>query len=161
MDRRIVALVAAVAAVVGVRLGTPAEATVPLISVPQGVSAHSVGGKRIFILREGTLTLTGFSARSPSGDELVWCADEEVFLAVRQGDLFTEEGRWVAGPSDRDMDRVRLRVTDALDLVVGKVVRAGGRTRGEVPGEIGVAYDRWLNPRSYEEPVPFCESPLR
>lgn len=163
MDRRIVAALVSILVIIGLRSAAPPSGVIPLVTIPQGISALTIGGERIFVHREGTLTLTAFRALAPSGADLSWCPaeGEEVFVS-REGDLYTREGGWVFGPSKRDMDRVRLVVTDDLRVVIHpRRVTQVPRSRGEVPGETYLRFDRWLNPRSYEPPVPFCEEEVR
>jgi hypothetical protein len=153
-------LVAALVAVVAMRVASPAPAGIPLVLVPQGVSEQEVDGARVFLLREGEV-LTAFLGRSTaSGERIVYCPAERAFVAPLDTSLWTERGEWVAGPAPRDLDQVKI-VLDQRALRVRldprKVTRPEGRGEGEVSGEIGAAYQAY---RSGDANAGFCHNPL-
>lgn len=103
----------------------PRSEGIPIVAVPQGVSAHEVSGRPIFLLREAG-RIAGFLRASPRGHTmLVWCVDEGVFLAPGTGETFDQQGQLLRDFSPRDMDRVRVAVrerdviVDATDVTLG------------------------------------------
>lgn len=139
---------AAVAVVVGVRVGASPPASVPLIALPQGVSAWDFGGRTVFIDRAGSLQLTGFLAQDPvTADPLKWCPVSAVFLQPDNATMWDRLGRWVIGPSGRDLARVPVAVDDVTQRVKAdpsKPQPARGRGTGTVSGEVKLIYDNWV-----------------
>ena len=152
---------AAALAVVGLRVGSSPPEGLPLILIPQGVSHHEVDGRRVFLLREGSV-VTGFLGRSTARSEepIVYCPNEDAFVAPTDASLWTMRGEWVAGPARRDLDRVTVQV-DSVRLVAridaSEVTVARGRTQGEISGEAGERYALF---RAGDAFARFCQNPL-
>ena len=98
-------------AAAGVQALTPADTEgIPLSVVPQGVSAHDVAGRQVFLVRQGN-KVTGFLRTSPfAHTSLVWCTADDLFMAPAWGEQFDIAGRAMSGPAARNMDRVRVVV---------------------------------------------------
>lgn len=161
--RNVIASITA-AAVIAVAFvaGSTGEQLLPIIGVEQGVTAQLISGTGLFLFREGS-TLTAFSPLTPGGkgDRVVYCPGEQIFVSPANKSLFTRSGLHVAGPAPRDLDRFRSTVTQDLELRVDveRVMRAHGRSKGTVAGEIGNRYYDWAaNPA---KPASFCQNPLR
>lgn len=162
MRRTIAALTAAAAITAAYVAGSTDEQLIPFIAIEQGMSTHLIGGTGVFLLREGS-TVTAFSPLTPGGkgDRVVYCPREQIFVSPARKDLFNGSGLHVAGAAPRDLDRFRATVTQDLELrvEVTRVIRAKGRSKGEVAGEIGNRYTDWrANPA---KPAAFCQNPLR
>lgn len=147
--------------VIGIRIGGGSIEGYPLVAVSQGVSIYTFSGERVFLGREGTLTLRAFPARSPLGDGLYWCPREQFFVSPHRAELFTADGRWIDGPAPRDLDRYRVRILGEERVIVDtrRVLRARGRSNASISGESGEFYRRWRSDPS--KPIGFCNNPLR
>lgn len=161
--RRTIATIAAVAILATAYVaGSTDEQLIPFIGIEQGMSTHLVSGTGLFLLREGS-SVTAFSPLTPGGggDRVVYCPREQIFVSPARKDLFNGSGLHVAGAAPRDLDRFRATVTQDLELrvEVKRIIRAKGRSKGTVPGEIGNRYTNWrANPA---KPTAFCQNPLR
>lgn len=64
-----------------------------------------------------------FLARSPhAGCALSWAPEEEKFLDPCTGSQFTVEGRYIQGPSPRDMDRLLAEVREDLLWIEPRII---------------------------------------
>lgn len=160
--RAVGASVIALGALVGALLGSaPVAAGIPLITLPQGISARSFGDERVFVYREGTLTLTGFRARAPQSSRPVWwCPISGVFLEPTDATMWDARGRYVVGAEAQDLRRVPLQVDPRTQLVTaGEPEPAPDAGEGVVAGEVKLIYDNWLAGRLPLE-VEFCRNAL-
>jgi hypothetical protein len=141
----LVALVLAIAAIsISAFLQSSREA-IPLSSVPPGISHHDIDSERIFLMRRGQRVI-GFLGRSTHLNELiVWCSDERVFLWPGHGELWDEQGRYVAGPQPRDLDRVPVTVKGGNVVVdAHNPQRSPGRSKGYISPSTQSQYRRFM-----------------
>jgi len=145
--RRAAAIFATLGVIVGFRVASPPPADeLPLIVVPQGVSAWTFDGERVFLLRDGAVLLSGFLASGPgSGTTLRWCPLSEVFLDVERPSMWDAEGRFVTGEAERDLTAVPVSFDDRLILRVDVAAAepAAGKTPATVEGIIKARFDAW------------------
>lgn len=88
----------------------PADASIPLASLPQGGSAHEVDGRQVVLVRDGD-AVWGFLRLSPRGRGMVsWCPDEEVLLVPGSGETFDRKGHLMREIAVRDLDAVQVTV---------------------------------------------------
>jgi len=161
--RALAASLAALAAVAGLRFAaSPGQEGIPLITFPQGLVVRSIGEHRVFVLREGSLQLTGWLARAPVGGDAVWyCPISQVFLEPRTATMWDATGRYVIGTEERDLTRVPLEVdNEELLVTAGEPQPSEGRSDGTVAGEVKLIYDNWLAGRIPLE-VEFCRNALK
>jgi hypothetical protein len=100
--------------------------TVPLASVPQGVTGHTVAGYEVILSRTGDEVLaflSGTPRAAGSGDSLYWCESIDLFLELPlSGSEFSRDGHRVGGPAPRDLDRAAVTIAgDDLRLDLGNV----------------------------------------
>ena len=148
------AIVAVTVAAAGVSALTPPDgASLPLATVPEGVSAHDVGGRPVFLVRRGR-SVSAFLRTSPfEHTNLVWCPADNLFLAPTWGEMFDIDGRAMSGHPPRNMDRVHVVVRGSTVTVeAGKVTR-GARPRGD---ERRQAISEWLATYRRQPPVDWC-----
>jgi nitrite reductase/ring-hydroxylating ferredoxin subunit len=134
---------------------------VVLRSLPEGVSAHEVQGVPVFIIRHGRQVEAFLdSAQHLANEQLWWCPIEEVFVSPFHGELFDAQGRALAGPASRDLDRVSVKVTadDAVVVDPFTVQEGAERDQEELSVDAAVldAYRSWSE-RSAGEPAAFCQ----
>ena len=146
------ALVAAVAVVVLVVVtrqlaGEPRDAVgtrLPWAEIPQGVSAHTVDGTRVFIVRKGdAVTVFVAAATHLPGEPLWWCPGSEVFAGPMHGETYDAGGHILAGPATRELDRMAA-VATADGVLLDPDAIAPGRPRSADQGE------------AFSFPGPFC-----
>lgn len=135
--------VLAVALVGSVRAGA-SIAPLRLSFFNEGVTAVTMQGQRILLLREGG-EVRGFLGAVPHlGESLTWCPVERVFLSFAHGELFDSQGRYVSGPATRDLDLVNIEVRgDLISVGRPRVFRSIGRSAGSVSGMVLAAYRDW------------------
>jgi hypothetical protein len=158
--RRIVAVIAgSVIAVTlgagGVRALTPADnGDLRLSTVPQGVSAHDVGGRPVFLVRRGN-QITGFLRTSTRRlTNLVWCPADDVFQAPAWGETFDSRGRLIRDYSPRDMDRVRVVVHHtAVTVYATAVTRAPTLPTDSWTAHKRAAFTDWFNTHPGRQPL--------
>ena len=116
----------------------------PLISVPQGVSVVQIQDERVFLVREGSIIRPIRGVSTDSGEPVVWCPNEEAFVAPTDTSLWNLRGEWVAGPAKRDLDLFPHETTTDLQIRVD-VDSPGrrGRSTGTISGEAGQRYQRF------------------
>jgi hypothetical protein len=105
--------------------------SVPLKSIPDGVSTRSIDGRPVFLERHGDKVTTFIADphHLPDGREMWWCPNEELFVAPRYGDFFNADGSAAGGPPPRGLDRFKTTVKGGTatvhlpDLVRGSTTR--------------------------------------
>lgn len=130
-----------------------------LDDLPQGVSAHQLGGDDVFIMREGMNVRVFLSdARHLPEDTLWWCPNEQVFVEVEHGSTFDRQGRKIGGPAQGGLNQYRVRVDDGKIVVDRSEIVVGELTpRGESPQGIDDAdFSRPYN----SGPGSFCNDPV-
>jgi hypothetical protein len=148
------AVIAITVAGVGVQaLTPPGSGGIPLSAVPQGVSAHDIAGRPVFLVRHGR-KITGFLRTSPfAHTALVWCTAEDLFMAPAWGERFDITGRAMNGHVSRHMDRVRV-------VVGGSTVRVDATA--VTPGSRPTVQDRrqaivdWVTTHDRPLPIDYC-----
>lgn len=141
-------------AAAGVQALTPADTGgIPLSAVPQGVSAHDVAGRQVFLVRRGN-KVTGFLRTSPfAHTSLVWCTTDDLFMAPAWGEQFDIAGRAMSGHAPRNMDRVRVVVRSSDASVDATVVTRGARPTAS---ERQQANMEWFAAHRRTRPVDYC-----
>jgi hypothetical protein len=141
-------------AAVGVQALTPADTGgIPLSAVPQGVSAHDVAGRQVFLVRQGG-NVTGFLRTSPfAHTSLVWCAADNLFMAPAWGEQFDILGRAMSGPAPRNMDRVRVVVRPSSVSVDATIVAKGARPTASERQQANID---WFAANERARPVDYC-----
>ncbi len=106
---------------------------IPVSEVDEGLSLHQIAGHGVWIDRSGK-RFTAFlnDAQHMPGEGVVYCAGQNVFMAPMHGELFDRNGRAIAGPASRGLDRVPASV-HVIDEVPRLVVDTSQVTRGEPP----------------------------
>lgn len=137
--------------------------TIPLASVPEGVSFHAVGRREVVLVRQGE-KVTGFLRASPRvpGTMVSWCASDDVFLVPGYGETFDRKGRLIRDHAPRDMDSLQVSVRGNRVLVAPEQVTKG---KSEVEYLHGIldwrALEEWRSSHPGRElPVDFCDAPL-
>lgn len=88
-------------------------------TLPDGVTGHMVGGRFVYVAKQGTEVWALLPYAQHMGRELVsWCPDEQIFAAPTHGEMFDIRGSWVTGPGVRDMDRVHVEVAPDGDVLI-------------------------------------------
>src|SRR5437879_6290597 len=96
--------------------------SVSLREVPEGVSAHKLDGKPVFVVRRGA-SVVAFLAdvrHLPGERGLWWCPKEQQFVSPTHGELFDRDGHVLGGPARGDLNRLQITVRN------GRVVSLGG-----------------------------------
>jgi len=160
---RIVALTIAVGVLAGSRFLPSGPTNLPLVQIPQGVSARTFDGKRVFVVRDGEV-LHAYLVRSGRfGEPVRWCPREQLFWSPARSDLFDRAGRRVFGPVRLDMLQVPLTITPRL-LVTADVDHpdAHPASKGEIDPAVFEFYQRFLNQSDapLSRPLVFCPDPL-
>ena len=113
---------------------------VALASIPQGVTASTVGGRQVFFVRVGDdVTVFLDRAQHLPGERLWWCPTTHTFRAPTHGEWFAADGTRLGGPARRGLDRFAARVRGRtlvvrLDtLVKGAVVLGPGGSSPSLP----------------------------
>jgi nitrite reductase/ring-hydroxylating ferredoxin subunit len=158
-----VAVLAVVGTVLVLRAINRPEGRLALDSLPEGVSAHEVEGVPVFLVRHGR-SVEGFLDRAQhlANEQLWWCPAEEVFVSPFHGELFDAQGRALAGPAFRDLDRVSVEVTvDGAAFVDPFTVQRGAarntQDEGLVDATVWTAYRSWSG-LAAGEPSTFCQA---
>lgn len=157
-----VATIAILGAAVVLTLTRPAQGPLALDSLPEGVTAHTVEGVPLFLVRHGR-DVKGLldDAQHLPNEQLWWCPAEEVFVSPFHGELFDAEGRLLVGPGVRDLDRVAVRVTATGFVVVDPFTVQQGTTRkagdtSRLDASLWIAYRSWAGLTAGESST-FCE----
>jgi nitrite reductase/ring-hydroxylating ferredoxin subunit len=116
----------------------------------------------VFLVKHGR-SVEGFLDRAQhlANEQLWWCPDEEVFVSPFHGELFDAQGRALAGPASRDLDRVSVEVAvDGVVVVDPFTVERGAarntQDEGQVDATVWTAYRSWSG-RVAGEPTTFCQ----
>lgn len=147
-----------VVAVLAAFAGSPSG--IPLITIEQGTTHSVIGGVEMFIVRQGSVIYAFPRANGVvAPDRIVWCPNEEAFVAPDDTSLFTARGEYVAGPAPRDLDQYATRLDNDLILHVDtdRILRARARSDGEVSGEAGQRYSLF---RGGEPFARFCQGAI-
>jgi hypothetical protein len=105
-----------------------APVTLPLSSIPQGVSARTVAGRTVFLERDGDRVTTFLTdVHHLPGEHTLWyCPEQHVFAAPTHAETFDEAGAIVGGPAQRGLDRFATTVEDGTVTVhLRDIVRGG------------------------------------
>ena len=129
--------------------------TLPLESVPQGVSARTVGGRSIYLERDGTHVTTFLTdVHHLPGERALWyCPQQHVFASPLHGETFNEAGAIVGGPAERGLDRFRTAVRNGTVTVhLSDIIRGSG-TRADTSASAAQA----ASPSEWNtDPKSFC-----
>lgn len=138
---------------------------VPFIAVKQGITPYTFDGKRVFVVRSGSV-VTAFAARSGRVRRAVrWCPREQVWWAPKD-DLFAKSGAWAFGSVNHDMIRYPTTITadGLLKVDITKPIippRSDGKK--EIYAPTFEFFQRYLN---YTPDLPtrtrpvFCPNPI-
>lgn len=132
----IVALVAgfgvAVVALLALDLGK--DDSLRLDDLPQGVTAHEVAGRDVFIVRRDADVKVFLSdARHLPEDALWWCPSEQIFFEVEHGSQFDRDGLKIGGPAQGGLNQYPVvveggkLVIDSDEVIVGDLAHRGER----------------------------------
>jgi Rieske Fe-S protein len=134
--------------------------TLPLKSVPEGVSARAVDGRQVFLDRDGkhvSAYLTDVH-HLPGETTLWYCPDQHVFASPLHAETFDEVGMIVSGPAQRGLDRFKTTVTgDTVTVHLKNIIR-GSTEHAESPAPAAEATSAatWNT-----EPGSFCFSAVK
>jgi len=141
-------------AAAGVQALTPADTDgIPLSAVPQGVSAHDVAGRQVFLDRQGNRSWGSSAPRPSPTPPLVWCTADDLFMAPAWGEQFDIAGRAMSGPAPRNMDRVRVVVRPSHVSVDATVVTKGARPTVSERQQANVD---WFAAQERTRPIDYC-----
>jgi hypothetical protein len=139
------------------------EGRLALNSLPVGVTAHTVQGVPLFLVRHGR-DVKGFldDAQHLANEQLWWCSAEEVFVSPFHGELFDAGGRLLAGPARQDLGQVAVEVTASGIVTVDPFTVQQGTTRkaGDTSGldrSVWTAYGSWAGLTDGESSA-FCDA---
>jgi hypothetical protein len=113
---------------------------IALKDVPQGVSAHKLDGRSVFLARDGS-DVVAFLAdpRHLPGETLYWCPRERQFASPMHGETFDAAGRPVGGLAFRDLNRLEVAVQGDSVVSLGRILFGGirrqhGKSGWDLPG---------------------------
>jgi hypothetical protein len=113
--------------------------TLPLTSVPQGVSARAVAGRQVFLNRDGKHVSAFLTdVHHEAGETTLWyCPQQHVFASPTHAEMFNEAGSIVGGPARRGLDRFKTAVNADMVTVYLKDIIHGSTAHAEssVPAE--------------------------
>ena len=127
--------------------------TLPLDSVPEGVSARTVDARPVFLNRQDGHVTTFRTAPhgTPGLHVLWWCPKEQVFVEPVHSETFDAHGNILNGPAERGLDRLKTTVKAGIVTVDLHKVTPGSTARAEThpPVDAGIsgAYD--TSPQSF------------
>jgi hypothetical protein len=168
--KRSVASVLAAAVLAVLMSASPSSASrsrrierVRLSAVPEGVSARTLGGTPVFLVRQGESVTTFLT--DPHGTRrlriLWWCPTERIFIEPAHAEAFDIEGRIVDGPALRGLDRLKTTMRDRMVVIRKDIVIRGGTARYDPLGRNDGNYDY---PGIYKPwnagPGSFCNQPI-
>ena len=118
-------------------------ARVQLAAVPEGVSARTLGGTAVFLVRQGDAVTTFLTDPhgTPGLHILWWCPNEQVFIEPAHAEAFDILGRIVGGPPSRGLDRLTTTVKERTVVVRTDSVIRGGTARYDPLGRDGGRFD--------------------
>jgi hypothetical protein len=89
------------------------EVSVRTAEIDEGVSLHRVGDRSVIFVRSGD-TLTAYAQVDARGDRVIWCPGAQRFATIRDGSMFTVDGRKLGGPSPADLVELSTRQSDGV-----------------------------------------------
>jgi hypothetical protein len=98
----------------------------PLDSVPHGVSPRAVGGRPVFLVRDGRHVTTFLTDvhHLPGEKTLLYCPTERVFASPTHAEVFDEAGAIVGGPAQRGLDRFKTTIAgDTVTVHLKDIIR--------------------------------------
>jgi nitrite reductase/ring-hydroxylating ferredoxin subunit len=109
--------------------------TMPLSSVPHGVSARMVEQRPVFLRRVGDRVSTFLTDvhHLPGDRTLWWCPTDEMFTSPAHGEMFASDGTVIAGPAERGLDRFRTTVSGGMVTVHLHDLLDGSTRRSDRP----------------------------
>jgi hypothetical protein len=118
--------------------------TLPLSTVPEGVSIQVVGSTQVFMVRRGRSVTTYLTnPHGTPGLRVLWfCPTEQLFIEPAHAEAFDVHGRIIGGPAQRGLDALKTTVEDGTvsvslrDRVRGSTARYD---RTPVPNATGAA----------------------
>jgi hypothetical protein len=121
---------AAIAAAAGLAIARTGSARgYPVSQLPDGVSGALLQVTPSFVYRHGptVLVLRPFAPDSPV--PVAWCPQQGFFEDPETGSKWTADGRYLAGPATRGLDRLRSIILDGvLQIAPGDVSNGPPRT---------------------------------
>lgn len=143
----------------GLRAATPDDGRIRLASLPDGVSAHTVSNRPVFLVRHGA-EVTGWLRTSPRGYNLLrWCPADDVFQAPSTGETFDIDGQLMRDHSPRNMDRIDVAV-HGTRVEVDPTAVTRGRSTSDPSGLFAArhaAATRWYAAHPQRDlPTDFC-----
>jgi Rieske Fe-S protein len=111
--------------------GSATSLTLPVASLPTGVSSGLLGNTAVFFVRDDDRVRVFISnAQHLKGETtLWWCPAEKLFYAPTHGETFGPNGRILGGPQQRGLDRIRTKVRTGLVTIERHRVIEGSRNR--------------------------------
>jgi hypothetical protein len=105
----------------------------PLSDLHQGVTAATLQVSPAFVYRAGTriTVLRPFAPDSPI--PVGWCAAQGFFEDPENGSKFGPDGRYLAGPASRGLDRLRSTIVQGVLQVAPGEVTPGPERGATVP----------------------------
>lgn len=138
------------------------ESGLALDYLPEGVTPLRVQGVPVFLMRHGRDVQAYLDdAQHLANEQLWWCPAEEVFLSPFHSELFDADGRALAGPAFRGLDRVSVKVTADGGVVVDPFTVQPGPARrvqdlSMLDGKVWTAYRSWSG-LTTGGPSSFCQ----
>lgn len=136
------------------------DGTLRLSRLPQGVTAHVVNGKDVFVSRHGdeVRVLLPDPVRLPD-DLLWWCPNEQIFIEVNHGATFDRDGLWIRGPAGGAMNQHPVELDgDRLVIDTDTVVRGTRDRTGEMPPGVPDTGAGLFPPNSGPDSI--CQDPV-
>lgn len=132
--------------------------TIPLRSIPEGISARAIGERRVFLERDRNhvSTLLTSPHGTPGLDALWWCPTERVFMDPIRAGAFDQSGAIIGGPASRGLDRFATTVNDGTVTVDLRHVVKGSSVRHDVTPAPGLTTAAWDT-----GPDSFCSMPVK
>lgn len=109
-----------------------AEGGTPLSEVPRGVSPASIQFTPMFLWRSGGTVIALRPFSPDSQDAVAWCPAQGFFEDPVTGSKFGPDGRYLAGPAPRGLDRYQSKLVGGVLQVAPDVTIAGGAHGAEV-----------------------------
>lgn len=164
MSRSQITFFVALAVVFGLRIGSAPSSTLVGVAIQQGISTADIGGKHLFIDRQGEQFTVFDAASGYKGARVRWCPYEELFWAPTSADIFDRNGQHARGPSPNNMIRYAgtLSRIDGLFRVDLSARRIGPARGGQVTDDILGFFDRYLNQNNIpgSKRLIFCPNPV-
>jgi hypothetical protein len=127
--------------------------TLPLRSVPEGVSARTVDARPVFLNRQGdrVTTFRTDPHGTPGLHVLWWCPKEQLFVEPVHAETFDANGKILDGPAQRGLDRLKTTVKGGTVTVDLHQVTPGSTARPETspPVDAGTSGAWNTSPQSF------------